>query len=71
MMFHEALKQARKQMKIKQDELSRTLHVTTTTISRWESGRVTPTPLARSVLIDLCKTNKVDANIIEDLKEKR
>lgn len=71
MMFHEALKQARKQMKIKQDELSRTLHVTTTTISRWESGRVVPSPLARSVLIDYCVANKVDEKIIEALKEKR
>ena len=58
-------------MKIKQDELAYSLHVTVSTVSRWESGRCEPNPLARSVLIEFCKTHDVDDKLIEDLKEKR
>lgn len=71
MEFREALKLARKQMKLKQDELAHSLHITVTTISRWESGKFSPNPLARAVLIDFCRANGVDEKIIEDLKEKR
>lgn len=71
MEFCEALKLARKQMKIKQDELAHSLHITVSTVSRWESGRYEPNPLARSVLIDFCKAHSVDNKLIEGLKEKR
>lgn len=71
MEFCEALKLARRQMKVKQDELSHSLHITVTTVSRWESGRFQPNPLARSVLIDYCKRHNVDDELIEALKEKR
>lgn len=71
MKFNEAVKAMRKQLKITQNELANMLHVTSTTISRWESDKAAPNKLARTVLIDFCKANNVDSSIIEDLKEKR
>ena len=71
MKFSEAVKAMRKQLKITQNELANMLHVTSTTISRWESDKANPNQLARTVLLDFCKTNKVDSSIVEDLKEKR
>ena len=46
MKIEEALKAIRKELKLTQNELAALLHITVTTVSRWESGRSTPNKLA-------------------------
>ena len=69
MKIEEALKAIRKELKLTQNELAALLHITVTTVSRWESGRSTPNKLAMAVLAEHCKNNNVDENLIKIINE--
>ena len=55
-MFSERLKQARKNKKISQAELSRALGVTQQAVGKWETGRSTPDPAMVARLAELLDT---------------
>ncbi len=50
MTFAEALKDARLKLGLSQTELAREIHVSFTTINRYENGHHMPTPLAEEAL---------------------
>ena len=50
MTFAEALKDARLKLGLSQTALARAVHVTFTTINRYENGHHLPTPLAEETL---------------------
>lgn len=50
MTFAEALKDARLKLGLSQTELAKEIHVSFTTINRYENGHHMPTPLAEATL---------------------
>lgn len=59
MTFSDALKKARAELGLTQQELSRLLHVSYSTINRYENGRHMPTPLALEAMTSFFKRKKV------------
>ena len=49
-----------------QEEFARAVGVSFTTVSRWETGRGTPSPLARRQLEQLREGTAADASHLED-----
>lgn len=60
MTFAEALKDARLKLGLSQTALAKAVHVTFTTINRYENGHHMPTPLAEMTLIDFFKQNNIE-----------
>jgi len=67
----ELLKTARKALGFSQEELAQNILVSSTTVSRWENGRSTPNRVARKVLADYCEANKVDAALVDSIRNSR
>ena len=71
MMVSDLLKTLRKELNISQDELARTIFVTTTTVSRWENGKSTPNRIAREMLADYCDKQGIKKELIEMVRKIR
>ncbi len=65
MRIEEAIKQIRKELGYTQNDLAIKMHITSTTVSRWESGRSKPGRLAMSVLADICREKGVSQSLID------
>lgn len=59
MTFSAALKKARADLGLTQQELSRLLHISYSTINRYENGRHMPTPLALETITSFFKKKKI------------
>ena len=69
MTFAEALKEARIRLGISQTELAREIHVSFTTINRYENGHHMPTPLAEEALISFFQKHDIDLFNAQNTKE--
>jgi len=67
----ELIKTVRKQLGVSQDELSHAIFVTSTTVSRWENGKATPTRIARQMLADYCEKNGIDKELVDAIRNDR
>ena len=59
MEFKDKVLHLRAKLNLTQKELGELLHVTLTTINRWESGKVQPTKKALCSFNQLCKKNLI------------
>jgi transcriptional regulator with XRE-family HTH domain len=59
MTFAASLKKAREELGLTQQELSQLLHVSYSTINRYENGRHLPSPLALDAITTFFKKKKV------------
>lgn len=57
--FPTALKTAREQLGLTQAELGKELHVSFSTINRYENGHHMPTPIILNAIIALFKKNRI------------
>ena len=76
MTFGEALKKARTELGLSQVELGQAIHVSFSTINRYENGWHKPTPIIMDALNKLFETNKIvfeyaDGSSEDDASEKR
>ncbi len=69
MKIGDAIKQIRKELNYTQIDLAVKLHITVTTVSRWESGRSKPGRLAMSVLADICREKGVSQSLIDEITD--
>lgn len=69
MRIEEAIKQIRNELGYTQNDLAIKMHITSTTVSRWESGRSKPGRLAMSVLADICKEKGVSQSLIDAITD--
>lgn len=67
MELHEVVKRIRLELGLSQEGLARELHVGFTSVNRWENGRTKPNRIARYALIELCKKNEIDHELIKIL----
>lgn len=58
--FAETVKKARKQLNISQEQLARELHVSFSTVNRWENEKSKPNNIAKKVFYDFCKEKGID-----------
>ena len=71
MRIEEAIKQIRNELGYTQNDLAIKMHITSTTVSRWESGRSKPGRLAMSVLADICKEKGVSQSLIDEITDNK
>lgn len=69
MTFSEILKQIRIKQNYTQEQFARELNVSFSTINRWENGHTAPSGLAKMRLLEYCKKNCVDDEILTELSK--
>lgn len=65
------IKTIRTKLGISQETLARELHVGFTSVNRWENNKSKPNQIARHSLIELCKNNSIDEELITLLKNSK
>lgn len=68
MEIRDLIKEIRKEIGVSQKEFANKLHVSFSTVNRWENGHVTPNQLAIATLIELCEREKISARLLQVLK---
>ena len=53
------IKDVRKQLAMSQQQLSKALNVSFSTINRWENGKAEPSNLAQKTFFDFCEGNLI------------
>lgn len=62
------IKAIRKEVGLSQKEFANKLHVSFSSVSRWENGHVMPNQLAIATLIELCEREKLSEYLLQELK---
>lgn len=70
MTFSEILKKIRMNHNFTQAQFARELNVSFSTINRWENGHTAPSSLAKMCLLEYCKKNYADADIMTELSKR-
>ncbi|NBI17953.1 XRE family transcriptional regulator [Neglecta sp. X4] len=68
MVISEVVKNIRSQLSLSQEGLARELHMGFTSVNRWENNKSKPNQIARHALVELCKKNNLDQELIEALE---
>lgn len=68
MEIYELIRRIRKDMKLSQKQFAEKLHVSFSTVNRWENAHVMPNQLAMIVLINLCEKEQIDPALLQELK---
>lgn len=71
MEINDLIKQIRKDMGLSQKKFAERLHVSFSTVNRWENAHVMPNQLAIAVLIDLCQKEQIDLTLLQEIKLQR
>ena len=69
MTFSEVIKCIRKELGITQEELAHELNISFSTVNRWENGYRIPKKMAIVCLIEFCRNNAINANVISELEK--
>jgi Predicted transcriptional regulator len=64
----EILKSIRLELQITQEELAHAVHVSFSTVNRWENKKAIPNRMARVLLLDFCEKQEVSQQLINDLR---
>lgn len=67
MTFPNVLKYIRLKQNYTQERFARELNVSFSTINRWENGHTVPSGLAKMRIIEYCKKNDVDDELLAEL----
>lgn len=68
MELSDLLKSIRSELNISQTELAEAIHVSFSTVNRWENKKVIPNRMARVLILDFCERRKVRKELIDILK---
>lgn len=68
MELSEVIKLIRNELGITQEELAHAVHVSFSTVNRWENKKAVPNRMARVVLLDFFEKRKVSLQLIEQLR---
>jgi DNA-binding transcriptional regulator YiaG len=69
MIISETIKAIRNELKMTQTDFAEAVHVSFSTVNRWENNKVIPNRMARALIIDFCEKNGVSELLIKALKE--
>lgn len=65
----EVIKIIRNELGITQEELASEVHVSFSTVNRWENNKSTPNRIARVVLLDFFQKRKASSYLIEEFRK--
>ena len=65
------LKSIRNELQITQEELAHSVHVSFSTVNRWENKKAVPNRMARALLLDFCEKREVSSQLIENLRNNK
>lgn len=69
MNINEVIKEIRTSLGLSQMAFAEKLHVSFSTVNRWEKGRVVPNRLATVAIISLAEECNINKGLIDDLKQ--
>lgn len=65
------IKEIRKNIGLSQVEFSKKVHVSFSTVNRWENARAVPNPIAVEMMITLCERENVNPDFLAALRTLR
>ena len=68
MELSEILKSIRAELNITQTDLAGAVHVSFSTVNRWENKKVIPNRMARALILDFCEKQNVRQELIDDIR---
>jgi len=68
MKINEVIKQIRLNLGLSQTAFAEKLHVSFSTVNRWENARVIPNRLATLAIISIAEENNIEIDLIDFLK---
>lgn len=68
MELSEILKGIRAELKMTQTDLAEAVHVSFSTVNRWENKKVVPNRMARALILDFCQKRNVSKELIEGMR---
>ena len=67
MELSEILKSIRAELNMTQTDLAEAVHVSFSTVNRWENKKVIPNRMARALILDFCEKQGVNSHLIDML----
>lgn len=68
MELSEILKSIRAELNITQTDLAEAVHVSFSTVNRWENKKATPNRMARALILDFCERKNVSKQLIDSIR---
>lgn len=68
MEISETIKAIREELQMTQTDFAKAIHVSFSTVNRWENNKVIPNRMARALILDLCEKRKVNTALIEKMR---
>ena len=63
MEFCSIVKQVRKELGLSQEQLSRELSISFSTVNRWENGKSKPSQMAKELFFSFCKNKDINPDL--------
>ena len=68
MEISETIKAIREELQMTQTDFAEAIHVSFSTVNRWENNKVIPNRMARALILDLCEKRNVKTALIEKMR---
>ncbi|MCR6544262.1 helix-turn-helix domain-containing protein [Dehalobacterium formicoaceticum] len=68
MSIAETIKAIRRELQMTQTNFAEAVHVSFSTVNRWENNRVAPNRMARALILDLCEKKDVNRSLIDKIR---
>lgn len=68
MEISQMLKDIRAELNITQTDLAEAVHVSFSTVNRWENKRVIPNRMARALILDFCEKRNVSKKLLDSIR---
>ena len=65
MEISETIKAIREELQMTQTDFAEAIHVSFSTVNRWENNKVIPNRMARALILDLCEKKNVKSLSID------
>lgn len=71
MEISEVIKTIRAELQMSQTDFAEAVHVSFSTVNRWENNKVVPNRMAKALILDLCEKKNISKKLIEEMRSFR
>ena len=68
MEISEILKSIRAELNMTQTDFAEAVHVSFSTVNRWENNKVIPNRMARALILDFCEKRNISQELIDGIR---
>lgn len=68
MEISEILKSIRTELNMTQTDFAEAVHVSFSTVNRWENNKVIPNRMARALILDFCEKRNISQELIDGIR---